>query len=183
MNAYRNRPEALPRQTDGEGRHPSENYRANQRRDRPRDAARETAYGVGVDAAYTAPRRQAGRTPDPASHGEPHWEHEQDFQAHHPGYHKHVAGQGSEGGFWTQDVDDSPDDRLTGEELRRYLPEDHDYMAWREDQMRAHDQDYAAWRDARHRAYDDDYARWRRERRGAFVREFEDWRSRRRDGD
>jgi hypothetical protein len=129
------------------------------------------------------PRRRPAEPEQPHGHGEPHWDEELDYRQPHPGYDKPVSGQGTEGGFWTQDVDDTPDDRLTGEELRRYLPHDHDYMDWREEQLRNHDRDYDAWRAAQRQAYDEDYGRWRRERADRFHREFTDWRNRRRDGD
>lgn len=58
----------------------------------------------------------------------------------------------------------------------REEPFEPDYLAWREDQLRAHDEDYARWRQAQRRAYDDDYRAWRASRRGE---PFASWRSRR----
>lgn len=53
---------------------------------------------------------------------------------------------------------DSPGRRPRDETL------DPRYLAWRDQQMRAHDDDYARWREAQRRRYDDDYRAWVRDK-------------------
>ncbi|MGE0666761.1 MAG: hypothetical protein AB7O49_09420 [Sphingomonadales bacterium] len=165
----------------------------------------EQPYGVGAEAAYGVPadgyfeRRYRSNLPegprqkfpeeprrpymqqdrhDPETDGD--WERQARGHFPRPGYHAPVSGQVTQGGFWAADFDGPDRGPLTGDELRgrgHFL--DHDYVSWREDQLRAHDRDYHDWREERRRSYDDEYANWRRERQDKFGKDFTDWRSQR----
>ncbi len=175
----------------------------HQDRDHAHDAL---PYGVGAEAAYGVPaddryfaRRYASHLP-----GEPrrkfpeeprrpfmqqdredpdydsNWERQSHGHFPQPGYNEPVSGQVSNGGFWAPDLDGPHRGPVTGDELRgrgHFL--DHDYVSWREDQLRAHDRDYHAWRDERRRSYDSEYDNWRRERQDKFGKDFTDWRTQR----
>ncbi|HEY8571292.1 hypothetical protein [Phenylobacterium sp.] len=56
---------------------------------------------------------------------------------------------------------------------------DHDYVHWREEQLKAHDRDYQEWRRHQHQQYDEEYTKFRTERRDTFGKNFHEWRSQR----
>jgi hypothetical protein len=157
-------------------------------------------YGVGAEAAYGVPaddryfaRRYRAHIPEaprrayrPQHHEEWDHEHEGDWELQQhghfpkPGYRAPVSGQVTQGGFWTADLDGPHSGPITGDELRghgHFL--DHDYLSWREDQLRAHDRDYHEGREERRRSYDSEYANWRQERQDRFGKDFTDWRTQR----
>ncbi|MEN3976800.1 hypothetical protein [Emcibacter sp. SYSU 3D8] len=156
----------------------------------------EAPYGVGADAAYGVPaddryfarryRTHLPEAPRPGyrSSAPEAWDRESDRDMQRrghfpkPGYRASAGGQTTQGGFWTADLDGPQGGPVTGDELRghgHFL--DHDYVSWREDQLRAHDRDYHEWREERRRAYDSDYEGWRRERQERFGKDFGDWRT------
>lgn len=149
-------------------------------RDDPRGG---TPYGVGADAAYGEPDYGHGRQTGYARHemeDRGQWDSRSRYSDSRPGTLRQVSGQTTEGAFWSPNYGPQSEDRLTGDELRRYARSaDPEYENWREDQLRAHDRDYHAWRTERRRAYDDDYANWREERQSKFGQDFGDWRTQR----
>lgn len=54
---------------------------------------------------------------------------------------------------------------------------EHDYVQWREQQMRNHDRDYREWCKHQREQYDNDYKTFRSERRDTFGKNFHEWRS------
>lgn len=59
---------------------------------------------------------------------------------------------------------------------------DHNYLNWRDEQLRGHDRDYHDWRRAQHEQYDTDYRSFRQERQQTFGKSFQDWRAENRKG-
>lgn len=159
----------------------------------------EQPYGVGAEAAYGVPaddryfsRRYGTHIPEEPRHRNimrderTDFDHQSDWEMQRrghfpkPGYRAPVSGQISQGGFWAADLDGPHRGPVTGDELRgrgHFL--DHDYVSWREEQLRSHDRDYNEWREERRRGYDAEYDNWRRERQDKFGQDFSDWRTQR----
>jgi hypothetical protein len=190
--------------SDMERRYRNEDYGDRDDDVQPYGVGAEAAYGVPADDRYFSRRYRAHlpteshRRFDEPRHKFPleqrrpfmqrdredwddsEWERQSHGHFPKPGYNPPVSGQVSQGGFWTADLDGPHRGPVTGDELRghgHFL--DHDYEAWREDQLRAHDRDYREWREERRRAYDTEYANWCRERRDKFGKDFTDWRTQR----
>jgi hypothetical protein len=205
MNRYRERHEGgHPRQEDeryshdrDDGYSPNFRQRGEHRRwnngddwRTDRDDHRPTSpYGVGADAAYGEPDYGRSQRSDYGRHERGDYaRHDRDerdewgrgprYSESRPGTLRQVSGQTTEDAFWSPNYGPSNDDRLTGEDLRRYARSvDPEYENWREDQLREHDRDYHAWRSERRRAYDDEYTKWREERQSRFGQDFGDWRT------